>query len=62
MKGLYGLLNDTHYPSLDTLVYSIFDRIENELIEIEDNIRSGKYTNEELEEQVESLRKRLIRS
>lgn len=62
MKGLFGLLNDARYPSLDCLVYAILDRLENELLEIKGNIESGEYTNEELAEQVENLRKRIIRS
>lgn len=60
MKGLYGLLNDTHYPSLDRLVYAIFDRLDNELLQIEENLESGEYSNEEIAEQVEVLRKRIV--
>ena len=62
MKGLYGLLNDAKYLSLDCLVSAIFDRLENELIEIEENLESGDYTNEEIAEQIEDSRKRIIQN
>ena len=60
MKGLYGLLEDAHYSSLDRLIYAIFDRLGNELLQIEENLESGEYSNEELSEQVEALRKRIV--
>lgn len=55
MKRLYSLLDDAHYPSLDVLVTSIFNRIENELIELRGNLTSGQYTTEELSDQIDDL-------
>lgn len=61
MKGLYSLLEESRYPSVDLLISSIFDRIDNELIDIQGNLESGDYTNEEISEQIEALRKQIVR-
>lgn len=61
MKGLYSLLEESRYPSVDLLISSIFDRIDNELIDIQGNLESGDYTNEEISEQIEELRKQIVR-
>lgn len=61
MKGLYSLLEESRYPSVDTLILSIFDRIDNELIDIQGNLESGDYSNEEISEQIEELRKQIVR-
>lgn len=61
MKGLYSLLQESRYPSVDILISSIFDRIDNELIDIQGNLESGDYTNEEISEQIGALRKQIVR-
>lgn len=61
MKGLYSLLEESRYPSIDILMLSIFDRIDNELIDIQENLESGDYSNEEISEQIEKLRKQIVR-
>lgn len=60
--NMEGVLTEATYPSLDWLVSGIFDRLKDDLLEIENNLKSGEYSNEEMIEQVESMRKRFIKN
>lgn len=57
---MIGIPNELIYPSLDWLVSGIFDRLGNELLKIEDNVRSGDYSNEEIVDQIKVLRKQFV--
>lgn len=42
---------------LESIVYKVTDEIDNELIELEDDVKSGRFSNEEIAERIGELRK-----
>lgn len=58
------LVNDYKYGQyktvkdiLEDVARDVTDEIDNELIKLEDDIRSGKYSNEEIADRISDLRK-----
>ena len=56
---LNQVLEDSHYPTIATLVFAIIDKFDDELINIAGNCSSGQYTLDEIENQIEELRAKL---
>lgn len=60
-RGLYGILRDSKYPAVDELMFAIFDRLDNELCTLADNVSSEEYSNFEIVEQIDNIRKMIKR-
>lgn len=48
---------DTVKDMLEDIAYDITNEIDNELIELEGNVKSGLFSNEEIAERISELRK-----
>lgn len=60
-RGLYNILKKSEYPAIDELLYAICDRFDNELCTLADNVRSEKYSVDEIVEQISEIRKMIKR-
>lgn len=60
-RGLYNVLKDSKYPAVDELLYAICDRIDNELCTLSDNVSLGEYSEYEIMEQIDNIRKMIKR-
>ena len=58
--GIKPLLDEVRYPDCVGLILNIFDRLDNDLIRISCNAESGDYTLNEIAEQIDDLRKKLV--
>lgn len=62
MGKLYTILNNSKYPSIDDLMFSVIDKLSEDLGEISDNARSREYTLDEIADQIEEIVKIIKRN
>lgn len=62
MKDLSNLLKESRYPSLVDLLIAAADQLDNSLLNISSNCSSGNYTLDEIAEQIDDLREKIVRS
>ena len=62
MKDLNNLLKESRYPSLVDLLIAVTDQLDNSLLDISANCTSGNYTLDEIAEQIDSLREKIVRT
>ena len=62
MKDISNLLKESRYPSLVDLFIAAADQLDNSLLNISSNCSSGNYTLDEIAEQIDDLREKIVRS
>lgn len=51
--GIYKTAKDV----MESVAYDVANEIDNDLIELEENVKSGRFSNEEIAERISELRK-----